>query len=852
MIRGQISTDFLKLYWRVSWNEFLVHTVSGLAAGLFLAFVQVIRLEDVPAFFLAGLCALMPLYVLHLIRSFLLLRKAIIPVDEFREQDLRHRLASLQLLLRIPVRIGFSVPVLWFWGSLFTWWFSWYWLKLPLYLVLFAGTTIFLMGPLVWLVNVVVIKRLLLARIRLYMSEIPETIQSTLNLFRFSTITKALVAVSYMLLMGMYLVIQTSVTSFTELNRLQMRDVMHQHLERLADALTRQQRERTGDPNEMERLILGNSPLKDVQISLKLSDGTLLGNGISRQIEKERDTVILNREVSGIGVLQAAHPGPGQQVATLLIKRGLALFAFIMASVGLIVLLQLGQDFRGTVGRLERIASAIADGDLMQGDGFYARDEFWRMYRQLLVIKANTTRVLGEIRDTSASLSEMVRVTDDASQYLQRLSVEQGRMMQNAGDALAFIESFADRVKQSITDLSASAESTSSTVVEFATAVNQVKNSMHNLVALAERVSGWVHESGSAISDISRTIESVTAYGTSQLAALENTATFMGELEQELEHMGKQTADRSGKFDDADKDGLSATQREIEVMASIVGEYQETGSALRSHLQSMETVMNFIQRFSDQAEILGLNAAIVASQSGGDAGGFGIISDNIRELTRETEEQEQLFGSIINDVHRHLDQLDQLSANASSRIRAIQKAAARTGSQLARLSEAGEARTERLQSLKVRAGEHMSTLGESLLGLRESGMQVRHVHHALQQHETENRMMLETSAEMKSLAEQVMIAAQEQTTGANHIAASSETIKDLSLTTRESAEKLKETMDEMFTMLKELQADSDQTTEKSQRLRHGVEELAEHAGALSNEVARFRIGATRSPGKENA
>lgn len=851
MIRGQISTRFLKLYWRVSWNEFLVHSVSGLAAGLFLAFVQVIRLEDVPAFFVMGFCALAPLYLLHLARSYRLLNKAIMPTAEFRELDLRHRLAKLQLLLRIPVQVGGSVPVLWFWGSLFTWWFSWYWLALPMYLVLFAGSTIFLMGPLVWLVNVVVIKRLLMSRIRLFMKEIPETTQSSMNLFRFSTITKAVVAVFYMLLIGMYLVIQISVTSFTELNRLQMRAVMDQHLDGLAAQLVSGRLDTPAFQQAAHRLVVQNSPLANMQTSLVLDDGTILGAEPGKAEAADRDVITVAHTLDGIGTLRATIPGPGEQVAALLVKRGLTLFGFILISVGLIVLLQLGQDFRGTVGRLEKIAASIADGNLVQGDGFYARDEFWRMYRQLLVIKANTTRVLGEIRDTSASLSEMVRVTDDASQYLQRLSVEQSRMMQNAGDALAFIESFADRVKQSITDLSGSAESTSSTVVEFATAVNQVKNSMHNLVALAERVSGWVHESGSVISDISRTIESVTAYGTTQLAALEKTVTFMGELEQELAHLEKQLPEKKGKKGDADTDGLSATHREIEAMASILGDHQQTGEALRARLQSMESVISFIQRFSDQAEILGLNAAIVTSKGGGEAGGFGIISDNIRELTQETEEHVQRFGSILNEINRNLDQLDQLSAKASTRMRAIRKEVGKTGDQLCNLAEAGDARTRTLHALKVRAGEHLTILGESVLGLRESGVQVRHVHHALQQHETENRMMLETSAEMKSLADQVMVAAQEQTTGANHIAASSETIKDLSLTTREAAEKLKETMDEMVSMLQELQANSDQSTEKSQRLRQGVEELAEHAGALSSEVARFRIGSARNPGEGN-
>ena len=85
-------------------------------------------------------------------------------------------------------RIGSFVLILWTWGGLYTAFFSWQVLGLPTYLVLFSGATIFLMGPLIWLVDMVVLKRILLRTIRRYMSAIPDSTQAGLSFYRFSTL----------------------------------------------------------------------------------------------------------------------------------------------------------------------------------------------------------------------------------------------------------------------------------------------------------------------------------------------------------------------------------------------------------------------------------------------------------------------------------------------------------------------------------------------------------------------------------------------------------------------------------------------------------------------------------------
>ncbi len=152
-----------------------------------------------------------------------------------------------------------------------------------------------------------------------------------------------------------------------------------------------------------------------------------------------------------------------------------------------------------------------------------------------------------------------------------------------------------------------------------------------------------------------------------------------------------------------------------------------------------------------------------------------------------------------------------------------------------------EQQHESLEGLMQESRKRSEKTTEVLQGVRVTGTQLQEVFQALEEHVRENRTMLETSEQMKTMAEQVMLAAQEQTTGANHIAAESERIKDLSLNAREAVDKLKETMGELVGMIGTLRSNSEDMTGRSDRLQHVIDNLADEVRALSTEVSKFKL-----------
>ncbi|NOZ12840.1 MAG: hypothetical protein GXO69_04225 [Acidobacteria bacterium] len=831
--------QFQNLYLRVVINDFLVNLVSGFAAALILFYLDVIQWENLIHFIIRGTVLLFPFYVLHLVFFYLKLKKAWMPQDRFSEMDLQSRIYKLKQLLSAATSGIFTIVILWAVAGGFAYYFSINTPGISRLMGLLALITFVGMAPVTWLVDTIVVRRLLMSTIRRYLSTFPENALSGLNFYRMSSLNKSALAVFYLFLLAIFFTLIGSVNSFNSMLEGQLKEFGKLQLDEIAYRI--QANPETRESPEHARAIIREFP-KLIGSELVLMSGS---PGSKQKMivpaHEGKNWVIVKKDV-GIGTLvfRTDRAKLRSKVISGVVAKGGIVLLVMLLGVGIIVVFQVNKEFKGTLSVINRITDEMADGNLGDAERLYATDEFWNLYQKLIVVKNNAGKVIGDIREHARLLNLNIRVVEEVSHFLQELAGGQRPLVRNAGDAVSFVEGFADNLQKAISELFLISERTSSTAIEFAASISEVKNSMGKLVGLADMIAGNVRENTSSLKSFSSELK--TAFGmveqiegsVSQLHdSFGKRISELGEVHFEIEKQ----LDAAGGI----HQGFGEIETHLDKLSAMYADYQDSRIVLGKEIARIESIARIMDDFIDQAGILALNAAILAARNDSLDSGFGVIADEIKELAERTGDSTGEIRTIVNNTIHQLSNLEEGTKGAGIEFRRakgiLKKILSIQLDGVERLRE----ESGRIQFMLDDAGQEKSRVGTLLDGTRMLKLLLAKTEDVLNEQVTVTEKSMETSDEMKEMAGQVMVAAQEQTVGANQIAAASESIRDLSGDAKSASEKVKEAVEDIVRLIRTIEENSEKIRSKSDTLRAVVDDFSAELSSLSTEIAKFRL-----------
>lgn len=286
-----------------------------------------------------------------------------------------------------------------------------------------------------------------------------------------------------------------------------------------------------------------------------------------------------------------------------------------------------------------------------------------------------------------------------------------------------------DSVADGSSVIASASEGVMASVDETSTAVNEISVAIEQVTRNLDHLAGIAHQSASAMEQINSTIGHVE-----QNAAISH----------EVSNQVKLQAEES-------REVVADTINFLEEIQRSVGLSYDAIKRLAENSTRIENIVSVINDITKRTNLLALNASIIAAQAGEYGKSFGVVADEIRNLSLQTGHSTGEITSIIEEIMSE-------SKTAAGNITAT-------------------------KDLVHRGVELGHSTGQSLTAIYERStcsLEMTHqIKQATQEQVASVQLVARSMEDISSMTSQIFIASTDQAKATRSIARSIETIKDM-------------------------------------------------------------------------
>ncbi|WP_306592076.1 methyl-accepting chemotaxis protein [Geothrix sp. 21YS21S-4] len=600
-----------------------------------------------------------------------------------------------------------------------------------------------------------------------------------------------------------------------------------------------------------------NTPPEDLQAFL----GTLkLGAGgtVSLRLPASRGGAILGAKgrVARPGDILVVQPLPdGSELRALVpeaeyadaVWRALRPNAaiFILASIFLIYFIQLIlRDVQRPLVLLSRNARRVGEGHIDSLETVYSDDEVAALSQGFGRMVGSLRGMVVQIRAASRDLAKASSAIRESADGVRQSSHGQRELIESFHQEINELTDTSIGISASSMELSLASESTNATIVEMAASVQQINQSMDELLMVVEGITSAIRDFDSAIKNVGKNVDHLAGHAvhTKEFAEnLEQSTSAIDDSVKIAQRYSKKVIHNAARGMEL----VSRNREKIQVIERVVQDFHGTTRTLLQLGADIAKILDYIGDHAQQTNLLALNAAIIASQgdSAGDgqAKGFSVVADEIKQLAgqtgRSTQEIQQIIGTLQAEIRKAYQQVE-LGLDA------VRDGAESVGQSEEALQAILESVSETDSVVESILNETLQQAGQASLiheANRNIHNQVETIRSVIAEQQQTSNYILSLAMNVQQATSVVRDSTKEQSTGSDEIARATEQVRALASSLHEILARqedhvlsLKETMNRVLGKAVE----SERAIEASSG---AVEQLGVQVHMLNREVNIFKL-----------
>ena len=416
------------------------------------------------------------------------------------------------------------------------------------------------------------------------------------------------------------------------------------------------------------------------------------------------------------------------------------------------------------VGRATRELSAaterVAAGELRHVEVFESEDEFGELARSFERMAAALSAAVGRVAGTADRLEgtgeQMARTSESVLQGAR----DQGQGVAQAVESMEKISGQAAGIAESAQALNLLVGESSSSILEMGAAGEQLNDTAGVLSSRVDEVFSSIGQMVTSVKNVSSNSDALSDAAAETSSSMEEMAAAMRQVDQ----AAGETAKLSQSVVGAAECGQGKVQQTIESIESIrrvTSSAEQVIQGLGTRANEIGSILDVIDDVAEETNLLALNAAIIAAQAGEHGRAFAVVAGEIKGLA------ERVLSS---------------TKEIDAQIRAVQNESQKAIGAMAE----GSHSVARGVELSKEAG---ASLEEITRASRDAGGRIDEIVAAVQEQTRASAHVVDMMEQVKTGAEGIRNAAEEQARG-------NEVIHRSSMTMREVAQQLRSTTEE--------------------------------------------------------
>jgi methyl-accepting chemotaxis protein len=365
---------------------------------------------------------------------------------------------------------------------------------------------------------------------------------------------------------------------------------------------------------------------------------------------------------------------------------------------------------------------------------------FARLGVMINQLAATYEQIARRVIGTTDRLHAVTARLSEASSEMQGGSERHARAIEESLAQLGQIDVSVTGIAEEVGTLSRSTKEASGAVLQMGGSIDEVAHSMDALNRAVESSSSSSQEMGAAIQQVAESADEVQRMAEETAASM----TQMDRAIQQVSEHTRQASELTQQVSSSAEDGsqaVVATIEGIEEIRTVTLDAKTVLARLAERITEIGEIVDVIGAINDEANLLSLNAAIIAAQAGEQGKAFAVVANHVKTLAQRTASSTKEIEGLIHAVQTE-------STNATTAMEAG-----------IRSVETGFARSRR-------AGEVLETIRTSA---SDANVRVTAIARAASEQERNSRYVAEAANRTSSMVMQISSAMSGQSNASRHV-----------------------------------------------------------------------------------